>query len=78
MTAPTTAANRRARKYLGPQGQPDVMSYHTAKEIPNYWRYAKKFVLQDRMFAPADSWTLPAHLFLVSAWAAHCRTRATR
>jgi phospholipase C len=48
------------------------MSYHTAKEIPNYWRYAKTFVLQDRMFAPADSWTLPAHLFLVSAWAARC------
>jgi phospholipase C len=24
------------------------------------------------MFAPADSWTLPAHLFLISAWAAHC------
>ncbi len=24
------------------------------------------------MFAPADSWTLPAHLFLVSAWAATC------
>ena len=59
--------------YLGPQGQPDVMSYHTAKEIPNYWRYAKEFVLQDHMFAPADSWTLPAHLFLVSAWAAHCK-----
>jgi phospholipase C len=62
----------RCRNYLGPQGQPDVMSYHTAKEIPNYWRYAKTFVLQDRMFAPADSWTLPAHLFLVSAWAARC------
>ncbi len=62
----------RCRDYLGPQGQPDVMSYHTAKEIPNYWRYAKTFVLQDRMFAPADSWTLPAHLFLVSAWAARC------
>ena len=62
----------RCRDYLGPQGQPDVMSYHTAKEIPNYWRYARKFVLQDRMFAPADSWTLPAHLFLVSAWAARC------
>jgi phospholipase C len=62
----------RCRDYLGPQGQPDVMSYHTAKEIPNYWRYAKAFVLQDRMFAPADSWTLPAHLFLVSAWAARC------
>ena len=58
--------------YLGPQDQPDVMSYHTGKEIPNYWTYARKFVLQDRMFAPADSWTLPAHLFLVSAWAASC------
>jgi phospholipase C len=58
--------------YLGPQGQPDVMSYLTAREIPNYWTYAKRFVLQDRLFAPTDSWTLPAHLFLVSAWAAHC------
>ena len=48
------------------------MSYHTARTIPNYWRYAREFVLQDHMFAPADSWTLPAHLFLVSAWAAHC------
>jgi phospholipase C len=58
--------------YLGPQGQPDVMSYMTKREIPNYWRYASEFVLQDHMFAPADSWTLPAHLFLVAAWAAHC------
>ncbi len=58
--------------YLGTQGQPDVMSYITGKEIPNYWRYARRFVLQDRMFAPADSWTLPAHLFLISAWAARC------
>jgi phospholipase C len=57
---------------LGPDGQPDVMSYHTAKEIPNYWTYAKEFVLQDAMFAPTDSWTLPAHLFLVSGWAADC------
>jgi phospholipase C len=60
------------RAYLGPQGQPDVMSYHTARTIPNYWRYAREFVLQDHMFAPADSWTLPAHLFLISAWAAQC------
>ncbi len=60
--------------YLGPAGQPDVMSYHTRKEIPNYWAYADHFVLQDHMFAPADSWTLPAHLFLVSAWAARCQS----
>ncbi|MDP9341849.1 MAG: alkaline phosphatase family protein [Actinomycetota bacterium] len=58
--------------YLGPEGQPDVMSYHTRDEIPNYWSYADHFVLQDRMFAPTDSWTLPSHLFLMSAWAASC------
>jgi phospholipase C len=56
----------------GPQGQPDVMGYHTAREIPIYWKYAKTFTLHDRMFAPTDSWTLPAHLFLVSAWSATC------
>ena len=61
---------RQARR--GPAGQPDIMGYHTAKEIPNYWAYAKHFVLQDHMFAPESSWTLPAHLFLVSAWAATC------
>jgi phospholipase C len=59
--------------YLGPGGQPDVMSYHTARTIPNYWTYARRYVLQDHMFAPADSWTLPAHLFLVSGWAARCQ-----
>jgi len=59
---------------LGPVGQPDVMGYHTQREIPNYWAYARTFVLQDRFFAPSDSWTLPAHLFLVSGWAASCRS----
>jgi phospholipase C len=58
---------------LGPQGQPDVMGWHDAREIPNYWAYAEHFVLQDHMFAPTDSWTLPSHLFLVSGWAASCR-----
>jgi phospholipase C len=58
--------------YIGPGGQPDVMSYHTRRDIPNYWAYADHFVLQDRMFAPSDSWTLPSHLFLVSAWSAEC------
>ena len=48
------------------------MRYHTAQEIPNYWAYAEHFVLQDHMFAPADSWTLPAHLFLCSGWSATC------
>jgi phospholipase C len=56
----------------GPGGTPDVMGFHTAAEIPNYWAYATHFALQDRMFAPTDSWTLPSHLFLVSGWSATC------
>jgi phospholipase C len=51
---------------------PDVMGYHDASEIPNYWAYARNFVLQDHMFEPNASWSLPAHLFLVSEWSAKC------
>ncbi len=58
--------------FEGPDGQPDVMSYHTRADIPNYWSYARHFVLQDRLFAPSDSWTLPSHLFLFSGWSAFC------
>ncbi|MGI0130587.1 MAG: alkaline phosphatase family protein, partial [Thermoplasmata archaeon] len=53
-------------------GPVDVMGYHTAAEIPNYWAYARNFVLQDHMFEPNASWSLPAHLFLVSEWSAKC------
>ena len=52
--------------------KPDVMGYHTESDIPNYWTYAKDFVLQDHMFEPNASWSLPAHLFLVSEWSAYC------
>jgi phospholipase C len=51
---------------------PDVMGYHTAGDIPNYWSYAHNFVLQDHMFEPNSSWSLPEHLFMVSEWSAHC------
>ena len=48
------------------------MGYHDAREIPNYWAYARNFVLQDHMFEPNASWSLPAHLFMVSEWSAKC------
>jgi phospholipase C len=54
----------------------DVMGYHDAREIPNYWAYARAFVLQDRMFEPNASWSLPAHLFMVSEWSARCTRQA--
>src|SRR5579871_1553774 len=55
---------------------PDVMGYHTAAEIPNYWTYARDFVLQDHMFEAVRSWSLPEHLFMVSGWSAKCRTES--
>jgi phospholipase C len=52
--------------------EPDVMGYHDGREIPNYWAYARTFVLQDHMFCSVASWSLPAHLYEVSAWSAYC------
>jgi phospholipase C len=51
---------------------PDVMGYHTSAEIPNYWTYAEDFALDDHMFEPVRSWSLPDHLYLVSGWSAIC------
>jgi phospholipase C len=48
------------------------MGYHTSTDIPNYWSYAQQYVLQDHMFEPNASWSLPEHLFQVSEWSANC------
>jgi len=55
---------------------PDVMGYHDAREIPNYWTYAHDFALDDHMFEPVASWSLPDHLYMVSAWSASCSSAA--
>jgi len=52
----------------------DVMGYHTAAEIPNYWTYAQNFVLQDHLFQSDLSWSLPSHLYMISGWSARCST----
>ena len=53
-------------------GKPDVMGYFDQREIPNYWTWAGDYVLQDHMFEPNASWSLPEHLFMVSGWSAKC------
>jgi len=45
----------------------DVMGYHDYHEIPNYWNYAKLYVLQDNMFESVASYSLPAHLYMLAA-----------
>jgi phospholipase C len=54
----------------------DAVSYHTDEEIPNYWAYAKNFVLQDEFFEPAQTWSLPSHLYMLSGWSAICSSAA--
>jgi phospholipase C len=56
----------------GTASSTDVMGYHTQSDIPNYWRYAQSFVLQDHMFEPTASWSAAQHLYQVSAWSARC------
>jgi phospholipase C len=53
---------------------PDVMGYKLRADIPNYWAYADNYVLQDHMFEPLGTWSLPAHLAMVSGWSALCYT----
>jgi len=71
-------AQRRSRRNCADPNAPncggntDVMGYHDEREIPNYWKYARDFVLQDRLFEPNASWSLPQHLFMVSEWSAWC------
>ena len=60
--------DRRCRK-VAPT---DVMGYHDAREIPNYWHYARSYVLQDHLFASNLGWSLPTHLAMVSGWSARC------
>jgi phospholipase C len=50
----------------------DVTGYHDAREIPNYWRYAQDYVLQDHMFESVGSWSPISHLYMVSGWSASC------
>jgi phospholipase C len=51
----------------------DVMGYHDGSDIPNYWTYARDFVLQDHMFEPVLASSQPSHVFMVSEWSAACK-----
>jgi phospholipase C len=57
---------------LAPNQPAGVMGYHDARDLPNYWAWAKAFVLQDHMFQSDTSWSLPMHLYMVSGWSARC------
>ena len=53
-----------------------IVGYHDASQIPNYWKLADDFVLQDSLFEPCASFSLPAHLCMVSGWTADSTSAA--
>ncbi|HEX4504715.1 MAG TPA: alkaline phosphatase family protein [Alphaproteobacteria bacterium] len=74
--APTTA---NCSAFFAGVERRDVVGYHTREEIPNYWTYASRFVLQDHLFEGVRSWSWPSHLEITSEWVAVCKddTKAT-
>ena len=50
------------------------MGHHTASDIPNYWTYAENYALDDQYFETDESQEPLAHLLMVSAWSADCKT----
>jgi len=51
-----------------------MLGFRNATQIPNYWRYAQSFVLQDKMFQSIPSFSGPEHNYMVSGWNADCNT----
>jgi phospholipase C len=43
------------------------LSQHVEADIPNYWAYARTFVLGDHMFSSIPAASFPAHLYTVGA-----------
>ena len=64
--------DRQVRGARGMRAPIDAAGYHTASDLPNYLDLPANFVLQDHLFEPTLSWSLPSHLFMVSEWAAEC------
>lgn len=80
----TQAPSLRERAYLKDfdTGREDangmvVMKYFTEEDIPNYWAYAKNFVLLDRLFgAVRVRYSVPSHFYLIAATAEGWMTNA--
>jgi len=44
----------------------DVMSYYDNSTLPNLWAYAKQYVLADRFFSSAKSYSQPNHWYMIA------------
>ena len=71
-TGRATAARASAERVHRRDGLPQ------RRRHPQLLGLRRHFVLQDHLFEPIASWSLPAHLYMVSAWSALCAGPRTR
>jgi phospholipase C len=47
----------------------EIMGYYDGSDIPNYWNYARLYVLNDHMFESVSAYSLSSHLYMLAAQA---------
>ncbi len=52
--------------FIRTEGSIDTMGYYDESDIPNYWAYARQFLLMDHFFSSTLAPSLPNHLYSVS------------
>lgn len=53
--------------FVWAEGSSFTMGYLDARDIPNYWDYARHYVLADRFFSSLNGPSMPNHLYTVAA-----------
>lgn len=53
--------------FVWTEGSPYTMGYYDARDIPNYWDYARHYTLCDRFFSSEMSGSSPNHVYTVAA-----------
>jgi phospholipase C len=53
--------------FVWAEGSAYTMGYYDARDIPNYWDYARHFTLADRFFSSLNGPSGPNHVFTVAA-----------
>lgn len=53
--------------FVWTEGSPYTMGYYDQRDIPNYWRYARRYTLCDRFFSSEMTGSSPNHVFTVAA-----------
>jgi phospholipase C len=59
--------NGRMDGFVWAEGTPYTMGYMDQRDIPNYWAYARHYVLADRFFSSLTGPSLPNHVYTVAA-----------